>query len=57
MLYPVTRLTGGGSSLWFGLANHLTSILDSKVNCHRKGLGLLYLIKWLGFNNTGDATS
>src|SRR5882724_2861607 len=33
------------------------SILDSRVDCHRKGLGLLYLIEWKGFDNTHDATS
>ena len=32
-------------------------ILDSRVDCHHKGLGLLYLIKWKGFDNTPDAMS
>ena len=32
-------------------------ILDSKVDWHRKGPGLLYLVKWKGFDNTPDATS
>ena len=32
-------------------------ILDSKINCHCKGSGLLYLVEWLGFDNTADATS
>jgi len=32
-------------------------ILDSRINCHHKGSGLLYLVKWKGFDNTPDATS
>jgi len=32
-------------------------ILDSKVDRHRKGPGLLYLVEWKGFDNTPDATS
>ena len=32
-------------------------ILDSRIDCHRKGLGLLYLVEWRGFDNTPDATS
>src|SRR5882724_7589539 len=32
-------------------------ILDSRVDHHRKGSGLLYLDKWKGFENTPDATS
>ena len=32
-------------------------ILDSKVDWHRKGLGLLYLVEWKGFDNTPNATS
>src|SRR5882672_6268898 len=32
-------------------------ILDSKVDWHRKGLGLLYLVEWKGFDNTPEATS
>ena len=32
-------------------------ILDSKIDRRRKGLGLLYLVEWSGFDNTADATS
>src|SRR5882672_3994808 len=32
-------------------------ILDSKVDRCCKGLGLLYLVEWKGFDNTPDATS
>ena len=32
-------------------------ILDSRINRHRKGSGLLYLVKWKGFDNTPDAMS
>ena len=32
-------------------------IMDSRINRHRKSLGLLYLIEWSGFNNMADATS
>src|SRR5467141_2565681 len=32
-------------------------ILDSKLDRRRKGPGLLYLVKWKGFDNTPDATS
>ena len=32
-------------------------ILDSKINRRRKRSGLLYLVEWLGFDNTADATS
>src|SRR5882672_6781892 len=32
-------------------------ILDSKLDRHRKGPGLLYLVEWKGFDNTTDATS
>ena len=32
-------------------------ILDSKIDCHQKGSGLLYLVEWSGYNNTADATS
>jgi len=32
-------------------------ILNSKFDCHQKGSGLLYLIKWKGFDNTPDAMS
>ena len=32
-------------------------ILDSKIDCHQKGSGLLYLVEWSGFDNTVDATS
>ena len=32
-------------------------ILNSRFDCHCKGSGLLYLVKWKGFNNTPDATS
>ena len=32
-------------------------ILDSRVDRRRKGSGLLYLVKWKGFDNTPDATS
>src|SRR5882672_7517852 len=32
-------------------------ILDSRVDCHRKGPGILYLVEWKGFDNTLDATS
>src|SRR5882724_13634730 len=26
--------------------------LDSRIDCHHKGSGLLYLVKWKGFDNT-----
>ena len=32
-------------------------ILDSRIDHHCKGSGLLYLIEWKGFDNTPDATS
>jgi len=32
-------------------------ILDSRVDCHHKGSGLLYLVEWKGFDNTPDAMS
>jgi len=32
-------------------------ILDSRINRHCKGLGLLYLVEWKGFDNTPDVTS
>ena len=32
-------------------------ILDSKVDLHRKGSGLLYLVEWLGFDDTAESTS
>ena len=32
-------------------------ILDSRIDHRRKGSGLLYLVKWKGFDNTPDATS
>ena len=32
-------------------------ILASRIDRHRKGSGLLYLVKWKGFDNTPDATS
>ena len=32
-------------------------ILDSRVDCHCKGLGLLYLVEWKGFDNTPNAMS
>src|SRR5882724_3138553 len=32
-------------------------ILDSRVDHCRKGSGLLYLVKWKGFDNTPNATS
>src|SRR5882672_1182749 len=32
-------------------------ILDSRFDCCRKGSGLLYLVKWKGFDNTPDTTS
>jgi len=32
-------------------------ILDSRIDCHRKGSGLLYLVEWKGFDNTPNATS
>src|SRR5882724_4506457 len=32
-------------------------ILDSRIDRRRKGSGLLYLVKWKGFDNTPDATS
>src|SRR5882724_696673 len=35
----------------------VNQILDSRFDCHHKGLGLLYLIKWKGFDNTPNATS
>ena len=35
-------LTGGGSSLWFGLANRLTHVSDTRV---RLASGLLQLCK------------
>jgi len=27
-------------------------ILDSRIDCHCKGSGLLYLVEWKGFDNT-----
>ena len=38
------RLTGGGDSLWFGLANCLTHVSDNRV---RLASGLLQLYKAL----------
>src|SRR6266481_197758 len=32
-------------------------VLDSKINCCRKGSGLVYLVEWLGFDNTTESTS
>ena len=32
-------------------------ILDSRFDCCCKGSGLLYLVKWKGFDNTPNATS
>jgi len=32
-------------------------ILDSRIDHCHKGSGLLYLVKWKGFDNTPDATS
>ena len=32
-------------------------ILDSRIDHHRKGSGLLYLVEWKGFDNTPDVTS
>ena len=32
-------------------------ILDSKIDHRQKGLGLLYLMEWSGFDNMVDATS
>src|SRR5882724_9454772 len=32
-------------------------IPDSRIDRHRKGSGLLYLVEWKGFDNTPDATS
>jgi len=32
-------------------------IFDSRLDCYQKGLGLLYLVEWKGFDNTPDATS
>ena len=32
-------------------------ILDSRIDRHRKGSGLLYLVEWKGFDNTPNATS
>ena len=32
-------------------------ILDSKVDQHRQGSGLLYLVEWKGFDNTSESTS
>src|SRR5882724_12031253 len=32
-------------------------ILDSRIDCHRKGSGLLYLVKWKGFDNTPNTMS
>ena len=32
-------------------------ILDSRIDCHHKGSGLLYLVEWEGFDNTPDAMS
>jgi|SRR5882724_5053178 len=32
-------------------------ILDSRIDCHRKGSRLLYLVEWKGFDNTPGTTS
>ena len=32
-------------------------ILDSRIDHHRKGSGILYLMEWKGFYNTPDTTS
>ena len=32
-------------------------ILDSKIDCCQKGLCLLYLFEWSGFDNMADSTS
>jgi len=32
-------------------------ILNSRFDCWGKGLGLLYLVKWKGFDNMPDTTS
>jgi len=32
-------------------------ILDSRIDRHHMGSGLLYLVEWKGFDNTPDATS
>ena len=32
-------------------------ILDSRIDHHRKGSGLLYLVEWKGFDNTSESTS
>src|SRR5882724_2920978 len=35
----------------------VSQVLNSKFDHHRRCLGLLYLIKWKGFDNTPDAKS
>src|SRR6266481_5242681 len=32
-------------------------ILDSKIDCHCKGSGLLYLVEWKGLDNTAKSSS
>ena len=32
-------------------------ILDSRINRHCKGTGLLYLVEWKGFGNSSESTS
>jgi len=32
-------------------------VLDSRIYCHHKGSGLMYLVEWKGFDNTPDAMS
>src|SRR6266481_2009629 len=29
-------------------------VLDSKIDCCKKGLGLVYLVEWSGFDNTAE---
>jgi len=35
----------------------VNQILDSRFDHHHKGLGLLYLVEWKGFNNTPNTMS
>jgi len=49
---PPPPIELGDSDEW-----EVHQILDSRVDRHRKGSGLLYLVEWRGFNNTPDAMS
>src|SRR6266481_1743643 len=32
-------------------------VFDSKIDCRRKGSGLVYLVEWSGFDNTAESMS